>query len=252
MTGASAWLVLRRRWTRPVPRDRLSSWVTCRFQRCRVPIPKQLHIIWVGDESKRPDECIETWGRLNPSYQLRVWGNADLQREPWVMSERMQGWATRELNGLADVMRWEILLRHGGVALDADSICVRPLEDWLLEADAFAAWEQELIRPGLIACGALGCSAANPFIARIMRDIVSDPDPYGERAWKKVGPSRITETWQATGYAGLTIYPSHFFYPDHYTGLTYTGSGTVFARQAWGSTSSDYGRPLRFGGRKKI
>jgi hypothetical protein len=26
-------------------------------------IPKKLHMIWVGDEVKRPDSCIETWRR---------------------------------------------------------------------------------------------------------------------------------------------------------------------------------------------
>ena len=27
-------------------------------------IPKKLHFIWVGDEAKRPDNCIETWRTL--------------------------------------------------------------------------------------------------------------------------------------------------------------------------------------------
>ena len=54
---------------------------------------------------------------------------------------------SRELNGVADIMRYEILFNEGGIALDADSLCLRPLEDWVLEPAAFAAWEHEHIRP---------------------------------------------------------------------------------------------------------
>ena len=51
--------------------------------------------------------------------------------------------------GVADMMRWEILDQHGGFAVDADSICIRPLEDWLFEPRIFACWENEIARPGL-------------------------------------------------------------------------------------------------------
>ena len=35
-------------------------------------IPKKLHIIWVGDESKRPDNCIQTWIDKNPAWTVRA------------------------------------------------------------------------------------------------------------------------------------------------------------------------------------
>jgi len=43
-------------------------------------------------------------------------------------------------------MRYEILFNEGGIALDADSLCLRPLEDWLLEPAAFAAWRTGRIK----------------------------------------------------------------------------------------------------------
>lgn len=33
-------------------------------------IPKLLHFIWVGDELKRPDNCIDTWRALNPDWEF--------------------------------------------------------------------------------------------------------------------------------------------------------------------------------------
>ncbi len=137
------------------------------------------------------------------------------------------------LHGVADIMRLEILYDYGGIALDADSVCVRGLEDWLLEPDAFAAWENEWVRPGLIAMGTVGAVRKNPFIAFAIshlnkRETVLDIPP-----WMVTGPGLITNCARSRPNE-LTVYPSHFFYPEHFSGLKYSGNGPVFARQLWG------------------
>ena len=208
-------------------------------------IQKHIHIIWIGDQSKRPVDCIQTWIDMNPTYQIKVWGNDDLKYTPWMTASVINQWLNHEINGAADVMRWEILYRFGGIAIDADSICVRPLEDWLLEPDVFAVWENEIIRPGLIACGALGCIPNHPFIGQIITDILQDQNQLSNSAWVKVGPGRITKTMRDYQYSSLTVYPSHYFIPEHFTGIMYQGSGQVFSRQAWGSTHKNYGN-LKF------
>jgi mannosyltransferase OCH1-like enzyme len=104
-------------------------------------IPKILHFIWVGDESKRPDNCIQTWIEHHPDWQLKIWGNDSLADFEWVNAAHMRAMSTRELNGVADMMRWEILYNQGGLVFDADSICVRKLDDELLDCEAFACWE---------------------------------------------------------------------------------------------------------------
>jgi hypothetical protein len=38
----------------------------------------------------------------------------------------------------------------------------------------------------------------------------------------------------------MTVWPSHFFIPEHFSGLRYEGSGHVFARQEWASTRRSY------------
>lgn len=205
-------------------------------------IPKKLHIIWIGDESKRPDALIQTWREMNPSFSLKVWGNEDLEKATWDFMPQIRAWWNREINGAADVMRWELLYRHGGLALDADSICVRPLEDWLFEPDGFAVWENEITRPGLIGCNALGFAPRHPLVGQILADISRDPDLTAEMAWVKVGPGRITNTVRSLKYNDLTIYPSHFFAPEHFSGPQYRGKGPVFASQKWGSTYKSYGK----------
>jgi mannosyltransferase OCH1-like enzyme len=203
-------------------------------------IPKTLHIIWVGDESKRPDNCIGTWRTHNPDWQLKVWGNADLMSYGWYNAEHIRAMSGRELNGVADLMRWEILFREGGFCVDADSICRRPLEPWLFDCEACACWENEVIRPGLIAAGYVASEPQNPFFRQLILDLHQKPVVTDRMAWQSVGPLFLTESHRRYNYVNMTIWPSHFFIPQHYSGMRYTGKGPVFADQEWGSTRRNY------------
>lgn len=203
-------------------------------------IPKTLHLIWVGDEARKPVPCIQSWIDGNPGWTVKIWGNAEFRERAWINRAHMLEMARREWNGVADMMRWEILFDEGGVLVDADSWCTRPLPDWLLDCEAFACWENELIRPGLIAAGYFGTVPRNPFLARLIEGIRTQATVVDRMAWASVGPLHLTETWKGANYANLTILPSHFFIPRHFTGVEYTGSGPVFARQEWGSTLNRY------------
>ena len=203
-------------------------------------IPKVLHFIWVGDESKRPDNCIQSWVDRNPEWTVKLWGNADLVDTTWINARHMREMSTRELNGVADMMKWEILYNEGGVVVDADSMCVQSLPDWLLEGEAFACWENEIARPRLIAAGYVGSVAENPFFGQIIQDINAEPTVVNAMAWETVGPLRLTTAYHKYRYANLTIWPSHLFIPKHFTGQGYEGGGLVYAKQEWASTLGTY------------
>lgn len=203
-------------------------------------IPKTLHFIWVGDESKRPDNCIQTWVEHNPDWQVKVWGNESLSRTEWINARHMREMSKRELNGVADMMRWEILYNEGGFVVDADSICLRPLDDALLDCEAFACWESEIARPGLIAAGYFACSAENRFVGQIVTDIHNEESVVNDMAWKTVGPMRLTNAYRNYRYQDLNILPSHMFIPEHFSGVRYAGKGPVYAHQEWASTKQSY------------
>ena len=199
-------------------------------------IPKILHFVWVGDDAKRPTACIQSWCDLNPDYEVRVWSNADLERGgPWINADHMADMATREWCGVADLMRYEILYHHGGVALDADSLCIRPLEDWLLEPEVFTCWSNEIYHNQLLANGILGATPEHPFIAKVIMDIHDRPSVIDDRAWKTTGNIPLTNAWRQSRYQ-VTVWPSHTFLPDFHSGPDYEGTGPVFARQLYGST----------------
>jgi hypothetical protein len=145
----------------------------------------------------------------------------------------------QELCGVADIMRYEILYNYGGFCIDADSVCVNPLEAWLFDTDAFAVWENEHVRQGMIAVGYMGSIPGNQFFKNIIEDINQDPDITSGPAWFTTGPNRLTENWKKQQYP-LTIWPSYLFIPQHFDNYEYNGRGKIFAKQIWGSTHQIY------------
>jgi mannosyltransferase OCH1-like enzyme len=77
-------------------------------------------------------------------------------------------------------------------------------------------------------------------VKQIIDDISASPSVIGDMAWKTVGPLRLTECYRKYAYTPLRIYPSHYFIPRHFTGMTYEGNGPVYAHQLWGSTLKNY------------
>jgi len=221
-----------------LPLDALTPWAQAVGNRDSVI--RCIHIVWVGDESRRPDNCIQTWRDKNPDWQIRIWGNKELRTTDWKNRKHIESMLTKELAGVADLMRWEILYAQGGLAVDADSACVRPLEDWLFEPDIFAAWENEWLRPGLVASGYVYARPGNRLMGQIIEDLHNRENMEGGRAWQITGPTRLTDTIKSLKYRSITVYPSHFFMPEHLSGARYTGNGPVFAKQFWGSTRGNY------------
>ena len=193
----------------------------------------EINAIWIGDESLRPAE-LNSWGNI------KVHGNDVLASRTWELRDKMRHYANvGELNGVADCMRWELLYELGGIFVDADSEKLRNLPDFINELPAVAAWENEIDRPGLIACGFLKFNKKDPFIRAIIDYIKAEPI-QGREAWKVVGPLAITETFKKVEPRHLTILSSHFFFPKHWNGKSYQGTYTL-AAQHWKSTKGTYG-----------
>lgn len=198
-------------------------------------IPKKLHFIWIGDESKKPVRCIDTWMKKNPEYEVKVWGNNQLQTVNWRNHRQLHDMLEKkDYAGASDVMRYEILYEHGGIYIDADTFCVKPLESWLLNCESFASWEQELVRNNLIANTIIG-GVPGAQTWKLCIDAVATKDCTEDKlAWMITGPMLVTDVF-FKAQANLTVYPSHFFMPEHHTGYKSKVTGHTFANHLWGS-----------------
>jgi mannosyltransferase OCH1-like enzyme len=198
-------------------------------------IPKIIHIIWIGDQSKKPTACIDTWIKKNPDYEVRVWGNDSLTDRSWRNPKQLYDMLTKkDYAGASDVMRYEILYEHGGIYVDADSYCVKPLEDWLLNCEAFASWEQELVRNNLIANTVMGSAPGSEAMKLCIDEVATKDCTEKKLAWMITGPMLVTDVFFKK-QANLTVYPSHFFMPKHHSGYVSKVTGHHFASHLWGS-----------------
>jgi mannosyltransferase OCH1-like enzyme len=198
-------------------------------------IPKKLHFIWIGDESKMPSKCMSTWHEINPDYEFKVWGNESLNDYVWRNWDKLSDMLhKKDYAGASDIMRYQILYEHGGIYIDADTFCVKPLEDWLLNCDAFASWEQEIVRNNLIANTIIG-GVPGAETWKMCMDAVATKDCTEDKlAWMITGPMLVTDVF-FKAQANLTVYPSHFFMPEHHTGYKSKVTGHHFASHLWGS-----------------
>ena len=201
-------------------------------------IPKIIHQIWIGN-LEPPVSLMDSWKNKNPDFKYILWDEEKIRDEKFSSQVKID--EIEEYCGKADIIRYEILNRYGGVYIDADSYCIEKLGNFLLEK-SFAVYENEKIRKGLIATGVLGFEPNHPFLSNILKIIKKIPvskEETGKKAWQTVGPLLFTKIYNKT-LQKIKIYPSFMFYPEHYTGEIYKGHGKSFAYQFWGSTKSNY------------
>lgn len=211
-------------------------------------IPKIFHVVWIGDESREPVAAINSWREHHPDFELRVYRNAEADAGPWRFAEAIAEFRRRKrYPGAADLMRWEVLHREGGVTLDADGICVARLPEWLLDCGMAACWDNTFPEGDMLSNGVVLAKPGNTTVGAILDEIGAKPIRYDKWSWSRFGPKPYGE-WQTTGPGPLTrvvksrrptdftALPSHFFIPSRRDGQRYDGGGPVVCDQLWAST----------------
>jgi len=220
-------------------------------------LPQIFHFVWVGDAAQEPVAAIDTWRQHHPDWEVRVYRNDDvfkngaLNGREWRHRRLIDAFAARgEYCGVADLVRWEMLWRDGGIALDADFICFAPLPQWLLDCEIAAAWacednpEGDLLSNGFVSAmpqhsiiGAVQ-DRIETTAARLTRWSWSRMKRKNIGAWKTVGPTPFTQVVKETRFQNFTALPSHFFMPVRRDGSVYSGGGPVLGEQLWASSYS--------------
>lgn len=187
--------------------------------------------MWIGNKPM-PSEYIATWKAKHPGWLHILW-NEDSIAE-FGLKNQHQYDMMQELCGKKDIASYEILHKYGGFFLDADAICINPLDD-LLNESFVVAYESEKARPGLIANGTIGCECGNEYMDEMVNRILAIKQ-FTQPAWKQVGPVLLTAVLNDMGCE--QIMPSYAFTPHHFTGINSDISGKNYATQLWFSTKS--------------
>jgi len=106
----------------------------------------------------------ESGASLNPGWEVRLWTEETIPedlRRPEVR-ERLRVPAER-----SDILRLEILWRHGGVYVDTDFECIRPLEPLVGGLDFFCAY----LKPGQANNAFIGATSGHPILDRALDEL---------------------------------------------------------------------------------
>ena len=205
-------------------------------------IPKIIHQLWIGPKPA-PINMMNTWKEKHPDFEYIYWNEEEFVKRDFKFKCQVKIDEIEEINGKADIMRWEILYKFGGIFLDADSICIEPFDNELLNKKCFAGWEQEEVRQGLIATGTMGFPPKHPLVKEAVHWILNNEVSQEKAmlmAWQSVGPGLLTRMYNTGKFEDIFIFPSYTFLPIHLSGLEYKSHGKIYAFQAWGSTKQSY------------
>lgn len=202
-------------------------------------IPKRLGHVWIGPK-RAPIDWMRSWPEKHPDWLYTLYDDdwvrgAALETQPQIDEYMRRGWYA----GAADLIRYEILFRHGGYLAGADSICLCPVDDLFADGGAlYTVYENEFLRGSLVA-PIVAAVPGHPFL-RLVIDALKARDPRMlDHPWRETGNLFMAEMIEKHR-PDIVIWPSHVLIPEHYTGRVYSGDGKVYARQMFGETLGAY------------
>jgi mannosyltransferase OCH1-like enzyme len=170
-----------------------------------IEIPRIFHQIWLGPDPL-PSEYVDyqrSWTRHHSGWELRLWTEddlpADLERKE--IYELLRRPAER-----SDLLRFELLARHGGVYLDADFECLQSIEPLLDRVAFFCAYND----PGRVNNAIIGSVPAHPLVVRAIRDL-RPRQTFGPVDKEGTGPLFLNRLVRE--FSDSTIFAEELFYP---------------------------------------
>jgi hypothetical protein len=148
---------------------------------------------------------MQGWLERHPDWEHRLW--TDESRPP--LRNEQEFLATTYQVQRADILKYEVVLQHGGVYLDLDMECRRTIDPLLSDVEAFAAEED----PGRLAVGIFGAGAGHPWLRAVVESLSAsrrDEPTIPEQT----GPGFVTRVTR--GRSDVTLFPSSYFYPYSY------------------------------------
>lgn len=93
-------------------------------------LPKKIWFLWLQGLDTAPlvvRKCYESWVKHNPGWEIILLDENNIADH---MPQSYNG-ATNQ--ALSDILRINLLAKHGGIWVDATSFCNKPLDEWLYD-----------------------------------------------------------------------------------------------------------------------
>jgi mannosyltransferase OCH1-like enzyme len=191
----------------------------------KTKIPKILHQIWIGNKPFPDNYSIyrDSWEKHFPNWEYKFWGNSDIEGFNMKNIEAFKSsksWAQK-----ADIWRYEILERYGGIYIDCDFECLRNFSDKISTLDFFSAYETNkifrIINCSPINIAIIGSIPHHPITKTLIENLPKHVKAYAsERINIQTGPIYFTKVIKKFENLHLTknvrIFTPIHFYPYYF------------------------------------
>lgn len=181
-------------------------------------IPKMIHQIWIGGPiPEKYGPLQKSWQERHPDWVYRLWTDADLPTFAFRNRERFE--KAVNIGERADIFRYEILNQFGGVYVDTDFECIRPLDPLNHLCDFYTgilgAYEND--QEVCIANGLIGAVPNHPIIQYCLDMIAEKPaGKTADEVQAISGPGCFRRAFYKCYNKGNfrnVAFPFTFFYP---------------------------------------
>ena len=158
-------------------------------------IPKIIHQIWIGP-NPLPDKCknyVKTWKKHHPSWEYKFWDNANTEELLSEASEKAVN-AYNHHSSInpamfapacqADIIRYLAILKYGGVYVDIDFECYKPIDELILDKKLIVASPNSRVH--WVCNGFFGATPNH----EVIKEAVDDLEPRGKA---RNGPTYLTK-----------------------------------------------------------
>eukprot|EP00183_Erythrolobus_madagascarensis_P005548 CAMPEP_0185843942 /NCGR_PEP_ID=MMETSP1354-20130828/297_1 /TAXON_ID=708628 /ORGANISM="Erythrolobus madagascarensis, Strain CCMP3276" /LENGTH=863 /DNA_ID=CAMNT_0028543537 /DNA_START=60 /DNA_END=2651 /DNA_ORIENTATION=- len=191
----------------------------------QAPIPRHIHQIWVGPKEP-PCVWLDSWSvefvNKFPEWEYTLWTDEQVAELPMINQDLYD--QERMYQCKADILRLEILYKHGGVYIDADVVSLlKSLDEVLNSADDtkfVISYEPDTKdKPySVIGNSIIAVTPQHPLILMLIkyiRNIYPHKRPHHGVEWV-TGPLAFTKVLIHADMP-FTRPPTHYFYPQfHY------------------------------------
>jgi hypothetical protein len=194
-------------------------------------IPRLFHWIWFGDKPlpEQHRAWIEGWLALHPGWEHVLWTD---ENRPTLVNES-EFLVARSFAQKADIARYELVYRQGGVYVDTDTECLRSIEPLLDGVAAFAAEH----RPGTVQNHPFGATRSHPWLAETIARL---PAAMKARDGGHHGTGPRFLTMVTRGRDDVKIFPSSVFFSQPARAERDVPAGAYavhHATRSWGGAS---------------
>ncbi|MDR6999831.1 glycosyltransferase [Neobacillus niacini] len=172
-----------------------------------VKIPKIIHQIWIGP-NPIPDsylKYIHTWKQIHPDWEVKLWTDSNMPR---FHNQELYDQASN-LAEKADIARYELVYKFGGIFIDIHFECFKSLVPLLTGIDGFVVkslWE------GFISNGFFGAVPDHPVLKTAVDSLPNWVKMHSNRSTNvKTGPHFFTNVIK--NKTDLAVFDSNLFFP---------------------------------------